>query len=130
MNGPGGGSGETVSLGDLRDLLDGQMRCFEDLGENGVLVCRVAGRLHAVDDNCSHADSPLSEGRLRGHTLTCALHGAQFDVRDGSHAGPPAWEGLACYRIEETDGGVVVHLGSTRRDDDAQEGFEPVFRMR
>ncbi len=101
MNGPGGGSGETVSLGDLRDLQDGQMRCFEDLGENGVLICRVAGRLHA-----------------------------QFDVRDGSHAGPPAWEGLACYRIEETDGGVVVHLGSTRRDDDAQEGFEPVFRMR
>ena len=94
-------SGERIELGDLSDLSDGQMRCFADVGDHGVVVCRVAGTLHALDDNCSHADTPLSEGRLRGTQITCPLHGAAFDVRDGSHSGPPAWEGVPCHRVEE-----------------------------
>lgn len=99
-----------TELGDLSDLADGEMRVFEDVGEFGVLVCRVAGELHAIEDNCSHADTPLSEGRLRGAMIVCPLHGAQFDVRDGSHQGPPAWEGVACYRVTESESLVSVDL--------------------
>ena len=102
---------ERVELGDLSDLGDGQLRCFEHVGRDGVVVCRVAGTLYALDDNCSHADTPLSEGRLRGYSLTCPLHGASFDVRDGSHSGPPAWEGVACHAVEEVDGVAVVVMG-------------------
>lgn len=102
---------ETVhELGDLSDLADGQMRVFPDLGEFGVVVCRVAGELHAVVDNCSHADTPLSEGRLRGAMLVCPLHGAAFDVRDGSHQGPPAWEGVGCFAVTESGGVASVDL--------------------
>ena len=97
-------------LGDLSDLADGQMREFPDLGEFGIVVCRVAGELHAVVDNCSHADTPLSEGRLRGAMLVCPLHGAAFDVRDGSHQGPPAWEGVGCFDVSESDGVATVDL--------------------
>jgi 3-phenylpropionate/trans-cinnamate dioxygenase ferredoxin subunit len=99
-----------IELGDLTDLADGEMRCFEDVGEDGIVVCRVDGRLFALDDNCSHADTPLSEGRLRGFTVTCPLHGASFDVRDGSHSGPPAWEGVPCHVVREVDGVSVVVL--------------------
>lgn len=53
---------ETFDLGDLSGLADGSMRCFEDAGEFGVVVCRVRGTLYALEDNCSHADAPLSEG--------------------------------------------------------------------
>ena len=110
---------ETESLGDLSDLADGDTRVYEDIGDYGIVVCRVDGELYAIVDNCSHADTPLSEGRLRGTALTCPLHGASFDVRDGSHSGPPAWEGVPCHRIEETDEGVVVTLGGREPDDDA-----------
>jgi len=105
----------THSLGDLSDLADGEMRVFEDVGEFGVVVCRVAGELYAIEDNCSHADTPLSEGRLRGAMLVCPLHGAQFDVRDGSHQGPPAWEGVACFAVTESETGVSI---SAQADDD------------
>ena len=108
---------ERVELGDLTDLADGQLRCFEDVGRDGIVVCRVAGALYALDDNCSHADTPLSEGRLRGFGLTCPLHGASFDVRDGSHSGPPAWEGVGCHVVEEIDGVAVVAVGRGQRDD-------------
>ncbi len=113
--------GDRRELGDLSDLDDGGTRCFADVGEYGLVVCRVGGRLYALDDNCSHADTPLSEGRLRGFGITCPLHGASFDVRDGSHSGPPAWEGVACHVVEETDGVAVVTIGSRSSDAGADD---------
>ena len=107
-----------VELGDLTDLADGEMRCFEDIGTDGIIVCRVGGQLFALDDNCSHADTPLSEGKLRGYSVTCPLHGASFDVRDGSHSGPPAWEGVGCHVVNETAGVSVVVLHSSHGNDD------------
>lgn len=101
-------SDDVHELGDLSDLEDGQMRCFEDVGDYGVVVCRVKGQLFAVEDNCSHADTPLSTGRLRGHNLACPLHGASFDVRDGSHSGPPAWTGVQVFDVSEGETGVVI----------------------
>jgi hypothetical protein len=59
-----------IHLGDLSDLPDNQLRCFPDIGTHGVLVCRIAGQLYAVADNCSHRDAKLSEGRLRGNLIT------------------------------------------------------------
>jgi 3-phenylpropionate/trans-cinnamate dioxygenase ferredoxin component len=106
-----------IELGDLTDLADGEMRCFEDIGRDGIVVCRVAGNLYALTDNCSHADTPLSEGRLRGFGITCPLHGASFDVRTGEHSGPPAWEGVPSHAVTESDGVAVVVLGGVRRDD-------------
>lgn len=102
---------EGLPLGDLSDLRDGELRCFGAVGAHGIVVCRVGGRLYALDDNCSHADTPLSEGRLRGHSLVCPLHGAAFDVRDGSHSGPPAWEGVVAHEVVEGDGVARVVLG-------------------
>ena len=109
------GPGDAVDLGDLSSLGDGEMRCFENVGPDGIVVCRVKGELFAVTDNCSHADTPLSEGRLRGYGLTCPLHGASFDVRDGSHSGPPAWEGVGAHQVDEADG--VARVTLARRSD-------------
>jgi 3-phenylpropionate/trans-cinnamate dioxygenase ferredoxin component len=101
---------EPVELGDLSDLRDGQIRVFPDLGEHGVVVCRVAGVLHAVADNCSHRDAKLSEGRMRGGLLTCPLHGAQFDVRTGAHQGPPASVPVPCFAVSERENCAFIEL--------------------
>lgn len=83
-------SEDRLASSDFTDLADGHMRRVEGLGDHGVVVCRVGDELFAVDDNCTHRDARLSEGRLRHHTVICPLHGAQFDVRTGEHKGPPA----------------------------------------
>jgi 3-phenylpropionate/trans-cinnamate dioxygenase ferredoxin component len=101
-----------VDLGDLSDLADGSMRAFPDIGEYGLVVCRVAGQLHALVDNCSHADAQLSEGGLRGNLLVCPRHGARFDVRNGSCQGPPAREAIACYVVHEQSGLATVDLAA------------------
>ena len=124
-------SSDTHNLGPLDDLVDGETRSFEDVGDYGIVVCNVQGELYALEDNCSHADTPLSEGRLRGWHITCPLHGASFDVRDGSHGGPPAWEGVPCYQVQRVDGEVVVDLSGTRNaDDDEPTGGMGSVRMR
>jgi nitrite reductase/ring-hydroxylating ferredoxin subunit len=105
-------SEQSVELGDVSDLADGQLRVFSDVGDHGVVLCRIAGELYAVTDNCSHRDAKLSEGRLRGTLLTCPLHGAQFDVRSGAHQGPPASVPIPCYRVVEVDGSATINLGS------------------
>jgi 3-phenylpropionate/trans-cinnamate dioxygenase ferredoxin component len=103
-------SGTSVELGDLSGLRDGHMRVFPDIGTNGIIVCRVAGRLHALEDNCSHRDARLSEGRLRGTLITCPLHGAQFNVCDGQQQGPPAVLPVASFPVTEDGETAVVHV--------------------
>ena len=92
-----------MELGDLSDLTEGEMRCFAAVGPEGVVVCRVGGALHAFTDRCSHAEASLSEGRLRRGRVTCPVHGAVFDVRDGTHEGPPATAGIAVYELDAVD---------------------------
>ena len=96
-------------LGNFSDLDNGELTTCE-VGDLEILVCRVDGKLYAIEDNCSHADTPLSEGRLSGFQVNCPLHGASFDVRDGTHSGPPAYTGVRCFEIVEDDSGVSVKI--------------------
>ena len=121
----------THELGDLSDLRDGEIRACPGIGTHGVVVCRVAGQLHALEDNCSHANTPLSQGRLSETVLVCPLHGAGFDVTDGSQSGPPAWKGVPCYAVTETDDGASIDLtplGGNRPGDNFDVGGRPKTR--
>lgn len=77
-----------------------------------VLVCRVDGRYYATAARCSHAGQPLQGGRLSGWELSCPLHGARFDVRDGRCLKAPASAGLVTYPV--TIEGGRVHVSVTR----------------
>jgi 3-phenylpropionate/trans-cinnamate dioxygenase ferredoxin subunit len=70
------------------------------------------GSYHAVQDDCSHQDIPLSEGEVDGCTLECWLHGSRFDLRTGTPTGPPAVEPIPVYPVEIHDGDVYVRLES------------------
>ena len=121
---------EPIELGDVSDLADGEMRCFPDADREGVIVCRVDGALFAIEDNCSHADQKLSEGRLRRGMITCPKHGATFDVRDGSHQSPPAYEGIATYEVIARDVGDESAVSVRRRDTDRDPSPGGPLRMR
>ena len=65
-----------------------------------VLLCNVGGEYYAVHDECTHECFPLSEGTLEGHSLTCILHGACFDVRTGEVLALPAYGPLRTYEVK------------------------------
>ena len=53
----------------------------------------------ALLDECPHKKGPLSEGIVSGRTVTCPLHGAQFNVTTGEVLHGPARDPLKTYRV-------------------------------
>ena len=98
-----------VALPGAATLVDGAKQSFP-AGEFEVLVCRVQGVLYAVEDLCSHAQSKLCSGSLRRYVISCPLHSAQFDVRDGKHKSRPAFTGIRSFPITELSGDVQVEV--------------------
>ena len=58
-------------------------------------VVRDGDDWYAIDDECSHAAIPLSEGDVEGCEIECWLHGSRFDLRTGKPTGLPATEPVA-----------------------------------
>lgn len=86
--------------------------------QNGNSVClvKVRGELYAVENRCSHAEFPMSEGEMvDDYVIECGLHGAQFDVRSGEVLELPATENLPCYDVTVENGEVLVRAKSGNR---------------
>ena len=73
-----------------------------------VAVVRHDDEVFAIEDECSHAAIPLSEGDIDGCTVECWLHGSRFDLRTGAPSGLPATEPVPVYPVEVRDGDVYI----------------------
>ncbi len=83
----------------LAEVPRGKTLCVTTAGRE-ILLCHTAEGLFAVDNQCTHAAARLCEGKLKGHRVLCPLHGAAFDVRDGSALTRPASIPLVTYPVK------------------------------
>lgn len=79
-------------------------------GAHRIVLAHVDGELYALQDRCSHADFPLSDGWLEGETLECAHHGAQFDVKSGKATRFPAIRPVRTFPVEVRDSDIFVQV--------------------
>jgi MocE subfamily Rieske [2Fe-2S] domain protein len=73
-----------------------------------------AGKLFATDGLCTHGNTHLSDGLVKGGIIECPKHNGRFNLIDGSPARAPVCRGLATYPAIERDSGIfvdVVHAG-------------------
>ena len=91
----------------LKEVARGRMRSCR-LGDRELVVCHTRDGVFAVDNHCTHAFARMSEGYLKGTTLSCPLHGATFDVRTGQVLGGPTTIPLAAYQTRVVDGMVEI----------------------
>jgi nitrite reductase/ring-hydroxylating ferredoxin subunit len=77
-----------VDASDVKDVPLGKMKNVE-IGERGILLANSDGKVYALCDRCSHMNAPLSMGTLNGKVVTCAMHGARFDVTTGKKVADP-----------------------------------------
>lgn len=67
-------------------------------GATAVVLVRRGDVVHALKESCSHAGGPLSEGELKGDTITCPWHFSTFRLTDGSVVHGPASSRQVSYR--------------------------------
>ena len=62
------------------------------------------GQLYATDGICTHGNTHLADGLVKGDIIECPKHNGRFHLADGSPARAPVCRGLATYPLEERDG--------------------------
>ncbi len=70
------------------------------IGHKQVAVFNIEGKYYAIDDACSHASGPLSDGECQGTIVTCPWHGATFDLTSGKALSAPAFDDLKTYPVQ------------------------------
>ena len=83
------GPPEWTSVSRLSDLTPGKPQKVKVDGR-AVLLYREGGDVYAMEDTCSHAGGPLSEGETKDGVVTCPWHGSRFRLSDGSVRRGPA----------------------------------------
>ena len=91
----------------LGDLADGGM-IGGHVGEEPVLLARRGDEFFAIGSACSHYGGPLAEGLAVGDTVRCPWHHARFSLRTGEAIGAPAFNPVACWRVDKRDGKACV----------------------
>lgn len=74
----------------------------------GVVVVRFEGQFYALRNNCTHKDYPLLGGEVQLGRITCAKHGAKFELATGKAKTLPAVKPVKVYRTLVEGGEVYV----------------------
>ena len=86
-------------IGDTTDINLGHSVSVH-LNDVDILICHTKDGFFAVEDLCTHSMVPLCGGLIEGNYITCPLHGAVFDLTDGSVQSPPAFEDLRTFELK------------------------------
>lgn len=98
-----------VTAAKLSDIPENRLVGVTVEGTAIVLVNR-EGKIYALEDRCSHEEFPLSTGDLANGEITCALHGARFDIETGKPRALPAVLPVATYEVRVEGEDVQVKL--------------------
>jgi len=100
---------ELMTIAKTTDLEEGQGKCFVANGAK-IAVFKHEGAFYAMDDRCTHADAPLSDGWLNKGCIACPWHGAEFDLKTGAAMTPPASEAVKTYPVTIIGGDIKIEI--------------------
>lgn len=100
---------EFEKVAKVSEIAPGEIKSFV-LGNEMVAICNTDGKFYAFIDECSHQTLPLSDGLLEGKTITCAYHGAEFNVETGEALCLPAVDGIGTYEVKVDGDDIYILL--------------------
>lgn len=74
------------------------------------LVRDAHGALFATDGICTHGNTHLGDGLVKGKIIECPKHNGRFHLADGSPARAPICRGLATYPLREANGKLLLNV--------------------
>ncbi|MFT7221809.1 MAG: 3-phenylpropionate/trans-cinnamate dioxygenase ferredoxin subunit [Candidatus Azotimanducaceae bacterium] len=93
----------------VEPLVDNTTLAIELNGEK-ILLCNAAGEHYAVENRCSHQNTPLENGRIRQGYICCPLHGVRFDLKTGEPKGELTRISLKTFPVNEENGKIRITL--------------------
>ena len=101
-----------------------------DYNQRTYAIYRAAdGQVYASDGLCSHGNTHLAEGMVKGTVVECAKHNGRFDIRDGKPVRLPVCVALKTYEVRETDGKLYFNLNSVASAVVAAQPITHAFRV-
>ncbi|MCC6171761.1 MAG: Rieske 2Fe-2S domain-containing protein [Gammaproteobacteria bacterium] len=99
-----------IDVGALADL-ETAGHLDTEIDDLPVTIVRVADRLHAFEDRCTHDGASLAGAEIDpdgGPAVICPRHGARFCLRTGAALTPPAYEPIRVFEARERDGRIEL----------------------
>jgi nitrite reductase/ring-hydroxylating ferredoxin subunit len=90
-----------VEVAQVNEVPTGTMKSYSAGGKQ-ILIANIDGKLHAIDNICTHAGGELSKGKLEGKIVTCPKHSSKFDVTTGKCVSGPKIGFLRLKAKDET----------------------------
>lgn len=93
----------------MDDLAPGETKTIYLEGKM-VGIFNVDGQLYALNNRCSHARGPLSEGEINAAecSVTCPWHYGKFDLKTGAATDGVVNKPVETYQVEVRDGVIWV----------------------
>lgn len=92
----------------MADLPVGSVLAIDVGADIDIAVVNTVEGVFAIQDLCSHAEYPLSEGDVDGCTLECIGHGSRFDLRTGNPLEPPATVPVPVYPVRVDGDDILI----------------------
>ncbi|MEC4683468.1 MAG: Rieske 2Fe-2S domain-containing protein [Nitrospirota bacterium] len=74
-----------------------------------IALFKLEGQFYAVENRCPHRGGYLADGSVRGHNVTCPLHGWTFDLTSGQSLTRPD-QRIGCFQISASGDDVTIAL--------------------
>ncbi|MFW2480153.1 MAG: NADH:ubiquinone reductase (Na(+)-transporting) subunit F [Lentimonas sp.] len=94
---------------------------FDHVKKTFALYRDDTGTLYATDGICTHGNTHLGEGLVKGKIVECPKHNGRFNLNDGSPARAPVCRGLATYPIEDRNGRLWLNIDKAGGDGARQQ---------
>lgn len=83
---------------------------FDHNRKTYALIRDAQGGLFATDGICTHGNTHLSDGLVKGDIIECPKHNGRFHLADGSPARAPICRGLATFPLVERNGRLFLNV--------------------
>ena len=100
--------GNFVKAAKKNEIADGKGLVVNPEGQ-GIALFNIAGNFFAIENTCKHRGGPLGEGGLEGNTVTCPLHGWEYDVTTGACLTNPAVK-QKTYTVKVEDEDILIEI--------------------
>jgi Na+-transporting NADH:ubiquinone oxidoreductase subunit F len=88
-----------------------------DHDDNTYAIYRTAhGEFYATDGICTHGNTHLADGFVKGTQIECPKHNGRFNIIDGSPKRKPVCVALRTYPVRVADGKVLLNLKPSNAD--------------